>query len=178
MAAADDLLHMRRALELAKRAQAEGEVPVGAVVVHDGRIVGEATRRFPPTTPRMPRSRRCSRPGQLTNYWLTGTILLRHAGALRDAPRRHTHARIARLAWRHDPKKKIPAADLDRRRLARRVRALLSGFFAAQMNIDIDVAAQKLRVRQFYAVPPQRTGWEKRTAVSARRAGATSCALR
>ena len=32
---------MRRALELAQRAQAEGEVPVGAVVVHEGRIVGE-----------------------------------------------------------------------------------------------------------------------------------------
>jgi tRNA(adenine34) deaminase len=32
---------MRRALELAHRAQAEGEVPVGAVVVHEGRIVGE-----------------------------------------------------------------------------------------------------------------------------------------
>ena len=32
---------MRRALELAQRAQEEGEVPVGAVVVHEGRIVGE-----------------------------------------------------------------------------------------------------------------------------------------
>lgn len=32
---------MRRALELAQRAQMEGEVPVGAVVVHEGRIVGE-----------------------------------------------------------------------------------------------------------------------------------------
>ena len=32
---------MRRALELAQRAQEEGEVPVGAVVVHEGRIIGE-----------------------------------------------------------------------------------------------------------------------------------------
>jgi tRNA(adenine34) deaminase len=32
---------MSRALELAQRARAEGEVPVGAVVVHEGRIVGE-----------------------------------------------------------------------------------------------------------------------------------------
>ncbi len=32
---------MRRALELARRAAAAGEVPVGAVVVQDGRIVGE-----------------------------------------------------------------------------------------------------------------------------------------
>ena len=32
---------MRRALELARRAQEAGEVPVGAVVVYEGRIVGE-----------------------------------------------------------------------------------------------------------------------------------------
>jgi len=32
---------MRRALELAQQAEAEGEVPVGAVVVHEERIIGE-----------------------------------------------------------------------------------------------------------------------------------------
>ncbi len=32
---------MRRALDLARRAQEEGEVPVGAVVVHEGKVVGE-----------------------------------------------------------------------------------------------------------------------------------------
>lgn len=32
---------MRRALELARLAGEQGEVPVGAVVVHEGRIVGE-----------------------------------------------------------------------------------------------------------------------------------------
>jgi len=32
---------MTYAIELARRAAAHGEVPVGAVVVHDGRIVGE-----------------------------------------------------------------------------------------------------------------------------------------
>jgi tRNA(adenine34) deaminase len=36
---------MRRALELARRARDEGEVPVGAVVVQDGRIVGEGWNR-------------------------------------------------------------------------------------------------------------------------------------
>ncbi len=36
---------MRRALELAQRAAGEGEVPVGAVVVHEGRIVGEGWNR-------------------------------------------------------------------------------------------------------------------------------------
>jgi len=36
---------MRRAIELARRAEAEGEVPVGAVVVVDERIVGEGWNR-------------------------------------------------------------------------------------------------------------------------------------
>ncbi|WP_348767103.1 tRNA adenosine(34) deaminase TadA [uncultured Salinisphaera sp.] len=37
----DDMHWMRRALELARRAETEGEVPVGAVVVRDGAILGE-----------------------------------------------------------------------------------------------------------------------------------------
>ncbi|MFT3952179.1 MAG: tRNA adenosine(34) deaminase TadA [Oscillospiraceae bacterium] len=39
----DDEIYMRKALELARRAQARGEVPVGAIVVRtsDGTIVGE-----------------------------------------------------------------------------------------------------------------------------------------
>jgi len=36
---------MRRAIELAQQAAAEGEVPVGAVVVVDGTIVGEGWNR-------------------------------------------------------------------------------------------------------------------------------------
>ncbi len=40
-----DVLYMRRALELAQRAQAEGEVPVGAVVVLNERVVGEGWNR-------------------------------------------------------------------------------------------------------------------------------------
>lgn len=36
---ADDVSFMQAALEQARRAQAAGEVPVGAVVVHDGRII-------------------------------------------------------------------------------------------------------------------------------------------
>lgn len=38
-AAARDEMFMRRALELAREAAAEGEVPVGAVVVKDGEVV-------------------------------------------------------------------------------------------------------------------------------------------
>jgi tRNA(adenine34) deaminase len=37
--------YMKRALELAREAAEEGEVPVGAVIVRDGRIVGEGRNR-------------------------------------------------------------------------------------------------------------------------------------
>ena len=43
--AASDETWMRRALELAQRARGEGEVPVGAVIVLDGRVVGEGWNR-------------------------------------------------------------------------------------------------------------------------------------
>ncbi len=36
---------MRRAMELAARAEADGEVPVGAVVVYQGQVVGEGWNR-------------------------------------------------------------------------------------------------------------------------------------
>ncbi|MEF1246780.1 tRNA adenosine(34) deaminase TadA [Vibrio owensii] len=40
-----DELFMRRAMELAEQAEAEGEVPVGAVLVKDGEIVAEGWNR-------------------------------------------------------------------------------------------------------------------------------------
>jgi tRNA(adenine34) deaminase len=45
MALPTDIDYMRRALELARAAGAEGEVPVGAVVVSGGQIVGEGANR-------------------------------------------------------------------------------------------------------------------------------------
>lgn len=41
----DDIDYMRRALALAQQAADEGEVPVGAVVVREGRIAGEGWNR-------------------------------------------------------------------------------------------------------------------------------------
>ena len=41
----DDLFYMDQALALAKEAAAEGEVPVGCVIVCDGRIVGRGRNR-------------------------------------------------------------------------------------------------------------------------------------
>ena len=43
--ALDDHRWMRHALELAHRAQGEGEVPVGAVLVMDGKVIGEGWNR-------------------------------------------------------------------------------------------------------------------------------------
>lgn len=44
--AGDDGRYMRRALELAVQAGEEGEVPVGAVLVLDGRIAGQGRNRM------------------------------------------------------------------------------------------------------------------------------------
>jgi tRNA(adenine34) deaminase len=40
-----DTAFMREALELARQAGAEGEVPVGSVVVRDGRVIGRGANR-------------------------------------------------------------------------------------------------------------------------------------
>ena len=40
-ATADDLVWMARALELARAAAAQGEVPVGAIIVREGQVIGE-----------------------------------------------------------------------------------------------------------------------------------------
>ena len=44
-AIARDDVHMALALELASRAEAQGEVPVGAVVVRDGEVIGKGWNR-------------------------------------------------------------------------------------------------------------------------------------
>lgn len=41
----DDYRHMSAALGLARQAEVEGEVPVGAVIVADGEIIGEGRNR-------------------------------------------------------------------------------------------------------------------------------------
>ena len=41
----DHQQYMRRALELARQAQEQGDVPVGCVIVRDGQIIGEGRNR-------------------------------------------------------------------------------------------------------------------------------------
>lgn len=100
--------YMRVALELASQAQAAGEVPVGAVVVKDGEIVGRGfnapiSRHDPSAHAEMVALRDAAQ--RLGNYRLVGCQLyvtiepcLMCAGAI-------MHARIARLVYgAKDPK--------------------------------------------------------------------------
>ena len=63
----NDEYWMRHALTLAKRAWEEGEVPVGAVLVHNHQVIGEGWNR--PIGPRTLRLWRCVRAG-----WCCKTI--------------------------------------------------------------------------------------------------------
>ncbi|MFB0872727.1 MULTISPECIES: nucleoside deaminase [unclassified Sphingobium] len=99
---------MRRALDLARAAQAEGEVPVGAVVTKDGAIIGEGQNRNrrdndPTAHAEMVAMRAAA--ARLGDFRLTGCDLwvtlepcAMCAGAI-------SHARIARLYYAAgDPK--------------------------------------------------------------------------
>jgi tRNA(adenine34) deaminase len=103
-----DADYMRLALELADQAQAAGEVPVGAVVVRAGEIIGRGynapiSRHDPSAHAEMLALRDAAR--HIGNYRLTGCELfvtlepcLMCAGAI-------MHARIARLVYgAADPK--------------------------------------------------------------------------
>lgn len=93
---------MRTALDLAEQAQVTGEVPVGAVVVKDGKIIGRGfnapiSQRDPSAHAEMQALREAAR--NLGNYRLVGCELfvtlepcLMCAGAI-------MHARIARVVY-------------------------------------------------------------------------------
>jgi tRNA(adenine34) deaminase len=93
---------MSRALELAQRAEAEGEVPVGAVLVRDGVVLGEGWNRpiaaADPTAHAEIEALRAAARAE-ANYRLPGSTLYvtiepctMCAGAL-------VHARVARLVY-------------------------------------------------------------------------------
>src|SRR5438105_2779179 len=77
-ASSDDLRFMRRALREAERAFREDEVPVGAVVVREGRVIGRGHNRpihlnDPTAHAEILALRRAAR--KLGNYRLTGCSL-------------------------------------------------------------------------------------------------------
>src|SRR5258706_54526 len=129
---------MRRALELARQAQAEGEVPVGAVVVMEGKIVGEGWNRpiaaCDPTAHAEIQAMRAAA-SALQNYRLPGAALYVTLEPCEMCLGAMFHARIARAVFgATDPKKKVlkPQLVIEGGLLAQECGALLSGFFAAR----------------------------------------------
>lgn len=129
---------MRRALELARRAEAEGEVPVGAVVVLEGRIIGEGWNRpiasNDPTAHAEVQAMRAAA-ATLQNYRLAAATLYVTLEPCDMCLGAMFHARIARAVYgAADPKKKNlkPQTIVEGGVLAEECGALLSGFFAAR----------------------------------------------
>jgi tRNA(adenine34) deaminase len=130
--------YMRRALELARRAQEEGEVPIGAVVVSDGRIIGEGWNRpiaaaDPTAHAEVEAMRAASR--AVKNYRLTGATLYVTLEPCDMCVGAMFHARIARAVYgATDPKKLVLKNQvvLQGGVLAPECGALLSTFFAAR----------------------------------------------
>ena len=146
----DDTLFMQVALELAREAASRDEVPVGAVVVHDGQIIGRGynqpiTRHDPTAHAEVMALRDAA--GHVGNYRLPGCTLyvtlepcLMCCGAI-------MHSRIARLVFgASDPKTGAVGSVMNvfsETRLnhhttttggvlAQECGALLSGFFVAR----------------------------------------------
>ena len=99
---------MREALELARSAQAAGEVPVGAIVVREGRVVGRGYNR--PISTRDPTAhaeivalREAAQ--RLLNYRLAGCELYVTLEPCPMCVGAILHARLARVIYgTHDPK--------------------------------------------------------------------------
>jgi len=134
----DDEKFMRRALELARRAEAEGEVPVGAVVVQEDRIVGEGWNRpisaNDPTAHAEIQAMRAASIA-LKNYRLTGATLYVTLEPCEMCLGAMFHARIARAVYgATDPKKKVLKSQtvVEGGMLAAECGAILTGFFASR----------------------------------------------
>ena len=133
-----DEAFMRRALELAQRAQEEGEVPVGAIVVLEGKILGEGWNRpiaaSDPTAHAEIQAMRAAA-AALSNYRLTGATLYVTLEPCDMCIGAMFHARIARVVFgATDPKKLVlkNQVALEGGVLAGECGALLSRFFAAR----------------------------------------------
>ena len=127
---------MRRALELARRAQDEAEVPIGSVVVLNGVIIGEGWNRpiasADPTAHAEIQAMRAAAAAS-GNYRLTGATLYVTLEPCDMCIGAMFHARVARAVFgASDPKKKIlkPQTDMEGGLLAEDCGALLKKFFA------------------------------------------------
>ena len=97
-----DELYMRRALELAACGEAEGEVPVGAVLVHEGRVIAATWNRpistDDPTAHAEILALRAAG-AALGNYRLPSTTLYVTLEPCAMCAGAMVHARIARLVY-------------------------------------------------------------------------------
>ena len=130
--------YMRRALELARRAQEEGEVPIGALVVLDEQIIGEGWNRpiaaHDPTAHAEIQAMRAAA-AKVGNYRLTGATLYVTLEPCDMCVGAMFHARIARTVYgAKDPKKLVLKSQvkLEGGTLAEECGAVLSAFFAAR----------------------------------------------
>jgi tRNA(adenine34) deaminase len=133
-----DPIYMRRALELAQRAQDEGEVPIGAVVVLENQVIGEGWNKpiaaHDPTAHAEIQAMR-SAALKLKNYRLTGAVLYVTLEPCDMCVGAMFHARIARTVYgAKDPKKLMlkNQVKLEGGVLAEECGAILSRFFAGR----------------------------------------------
>ena len=129
---------MRRALELARRAQQEGEVPVGSIVVFEDKIIGEGWNRpisaADPTAHAEIQAIR-SAASNLKNYRLSGATLYVTLEPCEMCVGAMFHARIARVVYgAADPKKQVlkNQVKIEGGVLAAECGRILSEFFAAK----------------------------------------------
>jgi tRNA(adenine34) deaminase len=134
----NDETFMRRALELARRAAEEGEVPIGAVVALGGEVVGEGWNRpiaaVDPTAHAEIQAMRAAAKN-LGNYRLTGAELYVTLEPCDMCVGAMFHARIARCVYgATDPKKQVlkNQVAIQGGVLAQDCSALLTRFFAAR----------------------------------------------
>jgi tRNA(adenine34) deaminase len=97
-----DISYMHRALELAYKGQQEGEVPVGAVVVFDGEVIGEGFNQLislgdPTAHAEIQALRQAAR--HLGNYRLPGCSLYVTIEPCSMCAGAMVHARIERLVY-------------------------------------------------------------------------------
>jgi tRNA(adenine34) deaminase len=132
----NDEQYMRRALDLARRAQDEGEVPIGAVVVLEEKIIGEGWNRpiaaADPTAHAEIQALRAAAK-QVSNYRLTGATLYVTLEPCDMCVGAMFHARIARAVFgATDPKKLVlkNQVAIEGGLLAEQCGSILSKFFA------------------------------------------------
>lgn len=148
----DDVAGMRRALEQARAAERAGEVPVGAVLVHEGRVIATgANRPISACDPTAHAEIEALRAGAqvLGSYRLSGTVLYVTLEPCLMCAAAITHARVRRLVYgAFDPRAGAAGSLIDAFALpglnhrvdvfggvlAEECAALLSAFFERRRN--------------------------------------------